>query len=162
MISEKMAQKLNDQINLELFSSYVYLAMSAYFKSQNLNGFANWMLHQSGEERGHGMRIFDYLVDQDRDVVLQGIKQPQTNYESPLAAFEVTLKHEKHVTSSINELTGLAMEEKDHASRILLDWFVKEQVEEEATARDILDRLKLLKDSPQGLMLLDRELAARS
>lgn len=162
MISEKMAQKLNDQINLELYSSYVYLAMSAYFKSQNLNGFASWMLHQSAEERGHGMKIFDYLGDQDRDVVLQAIKQPKTSYESPLAVFEETLKHEKHVTSSINELAGLAQEEKDYATRVVLDWFVKEQVEEEAIARGILERLRLLKDSPQGLILLDRELAARN
>ncbi|HQH26549.1 MAG TPA: ferritin [Oligoflexia bacterium] len=162
MISEKMAQRLNDQINLEFFSSYTYLSMAAYFKTQGLNGFAHWMLHQADEERAHGMKFFEYLYDQDRSAVLQAIKQPHTTFASALAVFEETLSHEKHVTASIVELMSLALEEKDHATRILLDWFINEQVEEEAAARDIRDRLKLVKDNAMGILLIDRELAART
>ena len=156
-----MAERLNDQINYEFYSSYIYLSMAAYFKSQNLNGFAHWMFQQSEEERGHGMKIFSYLEDQDRAVRLQGIKQPQTTYASALAVFEESLKHEQTVTSKIGEIVNLAFEERDHATRVFLDWFVKEQVEEESSVRAVIDRLKAVKDSAPGLLILDRELAAR-
>ena len=162
MISNKMAQRLNEQINFEFYSSYAYLAMSAYCQGLGFTGFANWFAVQAREEWGHGMKIYNYLYDQDQNVTLLTIKQPQAAFESVGHAFEETLKHEQQVTASINSLITLAVEEKDFATQSFLKWFVDEQVEEESSVKGVLDKLRLIKDSTPALMFLDRELGARS
>lgn len=161
MISNKMAQILNEQIKKEFDSSYIYLAMSAYCKGENLKGSAKWFAKQAQEEWGHGMKIFDYLYEQDRNVILQSLDKPQSSYASVLVAFEETLKHEKQVTASIHSIMDLAIEEKDYATKILMDWFVNEQVEEEATAKEIVDKLKLVKDNISALFFIDQQLGSR-
>lgn len=161
MISKKMEEALNKQINAEFYSSYLYLAMAADFEAKNLDGFANWMKVQAQEEWGHGMRIYNYVNEQQGRVTLAAIEGPQTAWDSPLAMFEAAYKHEQHVTSLIHNLVSLAAEEKDYATGIFLQWFVTEQVEEEATASNIVEKLQRIKESPQGLMMLDRALGER-
>jgi ferritin len=161
MISKKMEKALNDQIKEEYFSSYLYLSMAAFFKSINMDGFAHWMHIQSQEELGHAMKLYGYIHEQQGRVLLSGIETPQTEWASPVAAFDAAYKHEQKITKLINELTDLAIIEKDHATHIFLNWFVSEQVEEEAAAIDIIQKLKMIGDSPQGLILLDRQLATR-
>jgi len=161
MISEKMQSTLNDQINEELFSSYLYLSMSAWFQSINYKGFAGWMKKQSTEEYEHAMKIYDYLHEVGADVSLDAIKKPQASWKSPLDAFKDALKHEKHITECINKLADLAVEEKDHATNIFLHWFVTEQVEEVGNATDIVEKLKMIGDNPAGLFMLDGQLGHR-
>jgi ferritin len=161
MISNKIEKALNDQIMEEYASSHLYLSMAAYFKSINLDGFAHWMQQQSGEEMGHAMKFYGYIFEQQGKVTLGGIEKPQSEWASPLAAFEAAYHHEQKITGLINNLTNLAIGEKDHATNIFLHWFVTEQVEEEANAIEIIQKLKMVGDSKQGLLMLDHELGQR-
>jgi len=161
MISRKMEEALNEQLNAELYSAYLYLSMEAYFESINLPGFANWMRAQTQEELTHAMKIYGFVNQRGGRVILQSIAQPPTEWESPLAVFEATYKHEQKVTGLINNLVNLAVEEKDHATNSFLQWFVKEQVEEEDNVSTVLVQLKLIKDSPQALYMMDKELGQR-
>jgi len=161
MISNKIEKALNDQIMEEYASSHLYLSMAAYFKSINLDGFAHWMQQQSGEEMGHAMKFYGYIFEQQGKVTLGGIEKPQSEWASPLAAFEAAYHHEQKITGLINNLANLAIGEKDHATNIFLHWFVTEQVEEEANAIEIIQKLKMVGDSKQGLLMLDHELGQR-
>jgi ferritin len=161
MIDKKMEAALNEQVNAELYSAYLYLSMNAYFEAANLPGFANWMRMQTQEEVMHAMKIYDYVNERGGKVALKAIAQPQTQWESPLAVFEATYKHEQKVTGLINDLVNLAIEEKDHATNTFLQWFVSEQVEEEDNASTVLGQLKLIKDNPQALFLMDKDMGQR-
>ncbi len=161
MLTEKMEKALNDQINAELYSSYLYLSMATYFDAKSLGGCANWMKQQAQEELFHAMKMFDFLAERGGRVVLQAIDKPPHEWESPLAVFQHVLEHEQKVTGLINDLVDLAIAEKDHATNIFLQWFVSEQVEEEDTAATLVNRLKLIGDDANGLFMLDTELAQR-
>jgi ferritin len=161
MLSDRMEKALNGQVNAELYSSYLYLSMNAYFKSVNLDGFANWMYAQAQEELMHAMKLYDFINQRGGRTLLAAIEAPPAQWDSPLAVFEDTLKHEKKVTGLINGLVDIAMEERDHATQIFLQWFVTEQIEEEESVGNVLEQLKLLGDAKQGLFMMDRELATR-
>jgi len=161
MLSKKMLAALNKQINAELYSSYLYLSMGAYVKSLGLDGFENWFRVQAQEELAHAMKFFDYVNERGGRVTLTAIDGPPVTWKSPLAVFEATLKHEQHVTDLINKLVDLAADESDHASSIMLQWFVSEQVEEEASADAVRQKLALVGDRGNALYMIDRELAAR-
>ena len=156
-----MEKSLNEQVNAEFYSAYLYLSMAAYFKEENLDGFANWMTVQAQEERDHAMKLFDYIIRRGAKVTLTSIDEPQTEWDSPLAAFEHVLKHERYVTSLINNLVDLSIEQKDHATNNFLQWYVNELVEEEENAMDNLGKLKLADGNPQVLYSLNEELATR-
>ncbi len=161
MLKEKMVKALNDQINEELYSAYLYLSMSAHFESIGLKGFANWMMIQYKEETDHAMKIYGYLFSQGEKPKLLEIKEPPEKWDSPLHAFEDTYKHEQHITERINYLVDIAEELKDRATYNFLQWFIDEQVEEEENDRDIIDKLKLIGDSKNALFMLDKELSQR-
>jgi ferritin len=161
MISKKMEEALNSQINAELYSAYLYFSMAADFETKNLSGFARWMYTQAQEEFGHATRFYNYINEQQGKAKLGAIEAPPTEWASPLEVFEAAYKHEQHVTSLINNLVSLAMEEKDYATNIFLQWFVTEQVEEEASASTIAEKVKMIGEHPQGLFMMDRELAQR-
>jgi len=161
MISKKTEDALNEQINAEFYSAYLYLSMEAYFESMNLPGFANWMRAQIQEESMHAMKIYDFVNERGGRVLLKSIEQPPTEWKSPLAAFEAAYKHEQKVTGLINDLVNLAIEEKDHASNTFLQWFVNEQVEEESSVNEVVQKLKMLENAPGGQFLIDRELGQR-
>jgi len=161
MITNKMEGAFNEQVNAELYSAYLYLSMAAYFQSIDLPGFANWMRVQTQEEQLHAIKFYDYIISRDGRVALKQIMAPPSDWNSPLAVFEDVLKHEQKVTSLINNLVYLAREQKDNASEIFLQWFVNEQVEEEENDRAVIGQLKMIKDSPQALFLLDKDLAQR-
>lgn len=160
MLNEVMQQALNDQINAELGAYYTYLSMSAWFEDRDLRGFAAWMRRHADEELAHGMKIFDFVNERNGRVLLQALAQPPTDWETPLAVFEDALTHEQHVTQLINELVALAMRENDQASYSFLQWFVDEQVEEEALVDAAVQDLKLVGDFGPGIFLLDREMGA--
>lgn len=162
MLSKKMEKALNEQVNAELYSAYLYLSMESYFRSTNMGGFANWMRVQTQEEVSHAMKIYDYVDERGGRALLAPIEGPQTEWDSPLAAFEAAHAHEQKVTALINDLVDLAIGEKDHATNNFLQWFVAEQVEEEASADEIVQRLKMMKDAPGGMFMLDRELGQRT
>lgn len=162
MISQAMQDALNKQINEELYSAYVYASMANFFEHKSLKGFASWMRNQSEEELGHARRFVTYMNDRGGRVVLGAVKAPPVDWESPLDAFENAYKHECHISACINELSTMSINEKDHASHAFLEWFVTEQVEEESTADEIVQQLKLMEGAPGGLFLMDRELAQRS
>ncbi len=161
MISDAMAKRLNEHLNVEFFAFYQYLSMAAYCHSKALNGFAHWFSMQADEEQMHAMKIYNYIIDVDQDVELLPIKKPTAQFDSILDCMEKALAHEQHVTACINDLAGASLENKDHATLIFLQWFVTEQVEEEAAVRDIVDQLRMVGDSGEGLLMLDRELAQR-
>lgn len=161
MISRKMEQALNDQVNAELYSSYLYLSMNSYFESINLPGFANWMKVQAQEELVHAMKIYDFVNERNGRNLLKAIDKPPTEWKSPLNIFEEVLKHEQKVTALINNLVNLSTDEKDHATTSFLQWFINEQVEEEASADAVLQQLKLMENAPGGLFMLDNQLAQR-
>ena len=161
MFNKKMEKSFNEQINEELYSAYLYLSMVAYFESTNLPGFANWMRVQTQEEIVHAMKFYDYINQRNGRVALTALADPQIEWNSPMDAFEAAYKHEVHITAKINELVNLAIEEKDHAANMFLQWFVNEQVEEEKNPLDIIQKLKMIKDSSESLYMLDKELAAR-
>ena len=161
MIGKKMEDALNKQINAELYSSYLYLSMAAYFESVNLKGMAGWMYTQAQEETGHGMKLFGQIVARGGRVVLDGIDTPKKDWGSPLEAFQDAYAHEQKVTTMIHGLVDLAASEKDHAANAVLQWFVTEQVEEEDNTSSVVDILKKIKDSPNGLYMLDHQLGSR-
>lgn len=161
MITKKVEEAINKQINAEFWSAYLYLSMSAYYSSVGLSGFANWMRVQWQEEVSHALKFFDYLVERGGTPILTAIDDVQKKWDTPLAAFEEVQKHEQHVTSLINNLMDVAIEEKDHATKSMLQWYVDEQVEEEANAQTIVDNLRLVGGKGDGLLLLDRELKLR-
>jgi len=161
MLNEKMQKALNEQVNAEFYSSYLYLSMSAYFLSLNLKGFANWMRIQAQEELAHAIKFYNYIDERNGKIELKAIASPPAQWISPLNAFEEVLIHENHVTSVINDLVYLAIELKDRATESFLKWFVDEQVEEEAKAHDIIQQLKLIGDTGPVLFMFDRELGQR-
>ncbi len=161
MISTAMQKAINEQINKELYSSYLYLSMAAYFEDQNLSGFARWMYVQTGEEREHGMKFYEYLVDRGAKVDLKAIAAPATTWKSSLEVFKEVQKHEAFVTASINSLYELALSEKDFATQIMLQWFISEQVEEEKNAAEIVQKLELIEAKGTALLMLDHELGHR-
>ena len=162
MISSKIADAFNKQVNAELYSAYLYCSMAAYFLKENLPGFANWMNVQAQEEMTHAMKFYNYLLERQSAVKLTAIDGPPTDWNGPLAVFQDALKHEQKVTSLINGLMEVAIAEKDHASQIFLQWFISEQVEEEASADAIVQRLKLMGGAPGGIFMLDKELGGRT
>lgn len=162
MFSKKSQKAMNDHLNAELYAAYLYLAMAAYFESAHLPGFANWMRLQSREEMGHAMRFYEYINERGGRVVLQAIDQPPVDYKSPLDVFERTLEHECAVTVEINKLYDLALKEKDYASEVFLQWFVTEQVEEEKSAGEVVEALKMIGKDKAGLLMYDRELGKRA
>ncbi|MCU0237151.1 MAG: ferritin [Acidobacteria bacterium] len=161
MISKKLETALNKQINEEIFSAYLYLSMSAYFLSLNLDGFASWMKAQAQEEMSHAMKFFHFLDEMEGRVSLRAVQEPEKEWKSPLAAFTAAHKHEQHISSCIHELYRQAGAESCFPMQIMLQWFIKEQVEEEASAAKIVHDLSLVKDSTQGLWMINRELGAR-
>jgi len=161
MITKKMADSLNEQINKEIYSAYLYLSMSAYTDHKGLKGFANWYFVQFQEEMYHAMKIYRYLQDQGAVIKLKAIDQPPTEFGDVLEIVEKTLSHEKMVTGLINKLIETAVEEKDYATQAFLQWFVTEQVEEESNVSEILDKLKLAGNQGNGLFMIDKELASR-
>jgi len=161
MLNKKMNDALNEQINAEFYSAYLYLSMEAYFESVNLPGFAKWMRAQIQEESMHAMKLYDFVNERGGRVLLKAIEEPAMEWSSPLAAFEAAYAHEQKVTGLINGLVNLAVEEKDHATNSFLQWFVNEQVEEEASADSVVQQLKMVKDSAEGKFMIDRELGQR-
>jgi ferritin len=157
----EMQKAFNDQINEELFSSYLYAAMVNYFEQQNLKGMASWMRVQVQEELLHASKFFAYVLERDGAVELKAIAAPKASWKSPLEAWKAALAHEQHITECISELHGKAVKHKDPASTIFLEWFVTEQVEEESNARDIVAQLAMVQGAPGGLYMLDRELGSR-
>ena len=161
MLDERMQDALNRQINAELYSAYLYLSMSAQFAELGLAGGQSWMHVQFQEELFHAQKFFDYVVERGGRVLLGAIEQPTQEWPSPLAMFEGTLEHEQKVTGLINGLADLALELRDHATLQELQWFIGEQVEEEASADDMVKKLRLVQGAPGGLYEIDKELAAR-
>jgi ferritin len=161
MVNKKIEGALNQQLNAELYSSYLYLSMSAYFQSIKLPGFANWMRVQAQEELVHAMKFYDFINERGGRVMLQQVKAPPAEWSSPLDVFENAYKHEQKVTGLINDLVNLAIGEKDHATNIFLQWFVTEQVEEEASADEVVQKLKLVGKDSGGLFMLDGEMGQR-
>jgi len=161
MIDQEVLARINDQINKELYSAYFYLSMAAYLGSANLAGFAHWMRVQAGEEMEHAMKFYRYVYDRGGKVELEAIEKPPVEFASPLDVFEKVYSHEQTVTSLINSLYELALAKKDYPTQVLLQWFINEQVEEEKSADEIVQKLKMVGDKAQGLLVLDHELAAR-
>ena len=161
MLNPAVQDAMNQQVNAELYSAYLYLSMAADFEGENLRGMAHWMQIQAKEETGHALKFFKYIAERGGRVTLTSIAAPPSKWASPQAVFEEVYKHECHVSSLINKLAELAGAEKDHASAVFLQWFISEQVEEEANASEILHQLKMVGDSKQGLLMLDRHLAQR-
>jgi ferritin len=161
MINNRVEQMMNEQIKLEIASSYLYLSMSAYFSSKGLDGMAAWMESQSQEELVHAMKFYKHITDRDGRVMLQPLEQPQAEWESPLSAWQAAYKHEQFITGKINELTKLAHQESDFAALPMLGWFVDEQIEEEASTSKVVQSLEMVGTSGQGMLMLDRELGTR-
>jgi len=161
MITKNMQDAINDQINKELYSSYLYLSMAAYFEDKNLPGFAHWMRVQETEEREHAMKLYDYLLERGGRVTLKAIGAPKTEWQSTLEVAEEVAAHEALVTASINSLYETALKEKDYPSQIMLQWFITEQVEEEKNIAEILSNLKLIEAHGTAVLMLDHRLAKR-
>ena len=162
MLSKKIQDALNSQVNAEYYSSYLYLSMAAHCQAVNLGGFAAWLRLQAQEEMMHAMKIFDFVLERGGRADLAAIEGPPTEWDSPLTIFEDTVKHEQYITGRINSLVDLAIAESDHATNAFLQWFVNEQVEEEAAAEEVLYKLKLMADAPGGLFMLDQQLGQRT
>jgi ferritin len=160
MLNKKMTDALNGQINKELYSSYLYLSLSSYASQLGLKGTANWFMIQAQEEMTHAMRFYAYVTNHGAHAVLKAIAEPPAKFKNVVEMFEKTLEHEQFVTKSINDLATLARKESDHATEIMLQWFVTEQIEEEGNVHDILAQLKLAGEG-SGLFMIDRELATR-
>jgi len=161
MLSKKMEAAINKQINLEIHSALQYLQMSAHFSQQNLNGFAHWMRVQYQEELNHAGKLFDYVLQRDGNVALEAIAAPPRTWKSTLAACQAAYQAEVNNTRQINSLMDQAIKENDHATRVILEWFIEEQVEEESSALNLIEQVKLAADAPGAILLLDRELGAR-
>lgn len=162
MIGNKLQDAINNQIQAELDSAYLYLAMSVYSEGKNLRGFAHWLKTQYQEETGHAFKLLNYLVERGGTVKLQAISAPAAEFGSPVEVFEKVLAHEIHITSLITKLYELAIAEKDYAAQIFLQWFIEEQVEEEGNASVILERLKMVGTSNGSLLYIDKELGKRA
>jgi ferritin len=162
MMNAKLQEAFNKQLNLEMYSAYLYLSMSAYFEGTSFKGMASWMRLQAQEEVGHAMRFYKFITDRGGRVTLAQIDAPKTQWKSPLEAFEDSYKHECKITGAINDEMILAMAEKDHAAHTFLEWLINEQVEEEATVSTIIDQLKLVGDNGMALFLIDQELSKRT
>lgn len=162
MLKDSVQQALNDQVKNEFYSAHVYLSMCAWFEDQGLPGFASWMRLQYQEELGHGIKIFDFINDRDGKVIIDGVEAPPTTWSSPLDAFQAAHENEKAVSKSIDDLYNLADTENDHATKVMLQWFITEQVEEEASTKQAVDRLKLAGDDSSALLVLDEQLGART
>ena len=161
MINKSMQDAINDQINKELYSSYLYLSMAAYLEDRNLAGFAHWMRVQETEEREHAMKLYDFIVERGGRVMLKAIEAPKTEWKSTLELAEEVAAHEAVVTASIHALYELALKEKDYSAQIMLQWFITEQVEEERNAAEIVSNLKLIEDRGTAVLMLDHRLAKR-
>lgn len=161
MLDDKMVKAINKQMNAELYSAYLYLSMGAYFESEDLSGFANWMRIQAQEELSHAMKFYDYLVQRGARVTLTEIEAPPTQWDSAIAVFEHVYEHEQMVTGLINKLVDLAISLSDHATNNFLQWYVAEQVEEEESASGVLQKVKLAGEDTSSLLLLDQQLAQR-
>ena len=161
-MDKKTEKAFNEHLNAEFFSSYLYLAMANYFADANLEGMTSWMLIQTDEERLHAMKFLDFINDRGGRVVLEQIDKPKTEWESPLDAFREAYAHEQLISRKINELIDLAIKENDHPANTFLQWFVSEQVEEEAAAQAIVGKLELIKDNPMGLLMIDQQLGQRT
>ncbi|MBT3279772.1 MAG: ferritin [Phycisphaerales bacterium] len=161
MLNTNIEEALNSQYNFEMYSANIYLSMAAWADSQNLSGVANWFKVQYAEEMFHAQKFYDYIIERGGRVIVGQLDKPQSDWASPLAAFENALHHEGIVTGRVNDLMSLAIDSKDHATVAFLQWFVSEQVEEEANADAIIQKLTLMGDAPGGLFLIDNELATR-
>jgi len=161
MIGKKIENAMNEQIKHEAFSAYLYYSMAAYFHSKSLDGMAQWMKSQAQEEFAHALRFFNHINDRGGRIELQTLEKPQTEWESPIAAFKAALVHEEFITGKINDLAKLADDENDRAAGIMLQWFVTEQVEEEDSVSTVIDMLDLIGDSGHGILMADRELGSR-
>ena len=162
MLSERLNNAFNQQIKNELNSAYIYYGMAAYFENQSLPGFAHWMQLQAQEELSHAAKFFNFVFERDGEVELFSLDKPAVAYDSPLEAFKAAYAHEQYISGTINHLYKLAQEEGDYASRPLLHWFIEEQVEEEASAKEIVDQLEMIQDSKMGLYMLDKQMATRT
>jgi ferritin len=162
MLKDKMQDAMNQQINEEMYSAYLYLAMAAWFEDQNLSGFASWMKVQAQEEMTHAMKFYHHIFERQGRVTLKAIAEPDKEWDSPLAAFEAAYRHECHISECIDNLMALSEEVKDFGARPMLHWFVEEQIEEEASADEIVQKLKRVEGSPQALFMLDQEMGQRS
>ena len=162
MLTKKVEKAFNEQVNAEMYSSYLYLAISAHFASQSLNGFAHWMRMQADEETMHAMKFFDFILDRGGKPTLKAIAAPLADFGAPSEAFTTVLDHERKVTSLIHGLVDVTAKEGDHASAPFLQWFVSEQVEEEKNAQEIVDQLKLVGDQPASLFMIDQMLGQRA
>lgn len=160
-MNEAVLDGIHRQINREFYAAYLYLAMSAYFESRSLEGFASWMRAQAAEEQGHAMRLYEHLLERGAKVELQEIEAPPSDFGSPLEVFEAALEHEKRVSEWIHELYDLTVEHHDHPSQLVLQWFIVEQVEEEDSVGTIVDQLRMAGDDQGTLLMLDRELGER-
>ena len=161
MLSTTVEDKLNEHTNAEFFSAHLYLSMAAYFKSIDLAGFAHWMEVQFEEEMTHAKRFFEFIDRMDGRARITEIAAPPFEWDSPLAAFEYTYTHEKEVSKRIHDLVSITIEEKDHATNSFMQWFVNEQVEEEASVKAILQKLRFIGDEKMGLLMIDQELGKR-
>ncbi len=161
MISNKVCKALNDQVNAEMFSSYLYLSMSAWFSERSLSGFASWMRVQAQEELSHAMKIYDYILERGGKVELNAIEQPESKWKSVVDVVGEVAKHEAKVTGLVNDLVDVALSKKDHAANIFLQWFVAEQVEEEASVGEVLERVKMIDGDSAGMFAMDMELGKR-
>ncbi len=162
MLSEKLLSKMNEQITHEFFSAHYYLAMAAYFTKEDLDGFANFFIVQAEEERSHAMKFFNFINDQGEEAVITGFKDPKIDFKSAEEIFTLALEHEKLVSSLINELMALAQEEKHYPSISFLQWFIDEQVEEEANMSKLLSKVKRVGEKGHGILMLDKEMASRT
>lgn len=161
MIGKAMQDAMNEQINKEFFSSYLYLSMAAYFEDRNLTGFAHWMRLQADEEHEHAMKFYNYILDAGGQVKLKAIAAPETEWKSNLEVAEQVAAHEAKVTASINDLYELALKEKDYAAQVMLQWFISEQVEEEKNANELVAKLRLIEERGTAVLMLDHRLSKR-
>lgn len=160
-MNKTIESAFNEHLNAELFSAYLYLSMANYFAAENLEGMATWMRIQFDEERMHADKFIDFINDRDGRVILEQIDKPKSDWSSPLEAFQDALDHERLISQKINALVDLAVKESDHAANTFLQWFVTEQVEEEANVQPIVGKLKMIKDNSMGLLMLDEQLGQR-
>jgi ferritin len=162
MISQKLQDAINDQINKELYSEYFYLSMASYFSSIGLDGFENFFLVQVEEERFHSMKMYKFLNEKGGRVILKAIQEPEAEFKSPMEVFKLAFEHERYISKCINDLMDIAIEVKDHSAKSFLNWFVDEQVEEEASMDSLLSKLAMINGDGMGMLMLDKELAIRT
>jgi ferritin len=162
VISQKLQNAINEQINSEFYAAHLYLSMAAFCDTRSLGGFSHWLKLQYSEELSHAMKLFDFITDRGGRVVLQAIRQPPVEFESVATVMRMALEHEQQVTASIDGLYELALEERDYSAHVLLEWFVDEQVEEEKSLTEIIDHLEMIGNDGTGLLLLDSRLGART